>query len=174
MSLFTLLISVHLVSVALTIGFFIARYWWRYSNNPLINARWVRIAPHCIDTVLFLSGAGLMWKTGYLPFTDKGAWLTEKLFGVIIYTQNNSSCMKAARERVLRSIVNYVTEVSERSQRACSLKYDGYISFWVLSRLDVVVRAASRSGLSPFCWVWWCCTSSLNSPPLEYRYWGKS
>ena len=85
MSLFTLLISVHLVSVALTIGFFIARYWWRYSNNPLINARWVRIAPHCIDTVLFLSGAGLMWKTGYLPFTDKGAWLTEKLFGVIIY-----------------------------------------------------------------------------------------
>lgn len=85
MSLFTLLISVHLVSVALTIGFFIARYWWRYNNNPLINARWVRIAPHCIDTVLFLSGAGLMWKTGYLPFTDKGAWLTEKLFGVIIY-----------------------------------------------------------------------------------------
>lgn len=44
MSLFTLLISVHLISVALTIGFFIARYWWRYSNNPLINARWVRIA----------------------------------------------------------------------------------------------------------------------------------
>lgn len=39
MSLFTLLISVHLISVALTIGFFIARYWWRYSNNPLINAR---------------------------------------------------------------------------------------------------------------------------------------
>lgn len=26
-----------------------------------------------------------MWKIGYLPFTDKGAWLTEKLFGVIIY-----------------------------------------------------------------------------------------
>ncbi len=23
--------------------------------------------------------------TGYLPFTVKGAWLTEKLFGVIIY-----------------------------------------------------------------------------------------
>ena len=85
MSLFTLLISVHLVSVAMTIGFFIVRYWWRYSNNPLINARWVRIAPHGIDTVLFLSGAGLMWKTGYLPFTDKGLWLTEKLFGVIIY-----------------------------------------------------------------------------------------
>lgn len=85
MSLFTVLITVHLISVALTITFFIVRYWWRYSNNPLMDARWVRIAPHCIDTVLLLSGAGLMWKTGYLPFTDKGAWLTEKLFGVIIY-----------------------------------------------------------------------------------------
>ena len=85
MSLFTVLISAHLISVALTIGFFIVRYWWRYSNNPLMDARWVRVAPHCIDTVLFLTGAGLMWKTGYLPFTDKGAWLTEKLFGVIIY-----------------------------------------------------------------------------------------
>jgi uncharacterized membrane protein SirB2 len=45
----------------------------------------VRVAPHCIDTILFLSGAGLMWLTGYMPFTDKGTWLTEKLFGVIIY-----------------------------------------------------------------------------------------
>ena len=85
MSLFTLLLGVHLICVALTIGFFILRYGWRYSNNPRINARWVRVAPHCIDTLLFLSGAGLMWKSGYLPFTDKGAWLTEKLFGVIIY-----------------------------------------------------------------------------------------
>ena len=105
MSLFTLLISVHLVSVALTIGFFIARYWWRYNNNPLINARWVRIAPHCIDTVLFLSGAGLMWKTGYLPFTDKGAWLTEKLFGVIIYIALGFIALGRRRPRDRKSVV---------------------------------------------------------------------
>lgn len=85
MSAFTVLITLHLVTVALTISFFIVRYWWRYSNNALSNARWVRVLPHCIDTALLLSGAGLMWVTGYLPFTDKGAWLTEKLFGVIIY-----------------------------------------------------------------------------------------
>ena len=54
MSLFTVLITVHLISVALTISFFIVRYWWRYSNNPLTDARWVRIAPHCIDTLLLL------------------------------------------------------------------------------------------------------------------------
>ena len=85
MNLFSVLITLHIAAVALTISFFVARYWWRYSHNPLIDARWVRIVPHCIDTLLFLSGAGLMWVTGYLPFTDKGTWLTEKLFGVIIY-----------------------------------------------------------------------------------------
>ncbi|WP_449554106.1 invasion regulator SirB2 [Lelliottia amnigena] len=85
MSTFSVLIYVHIAAVSLTISFFVLRYWWRYSNNSLIDARWVRVAPHCIDTVLFLSGAGLMWVTGYLPFTDKGTWLTEKLFGVIIY-----------------------------------------------------------------------------------------
>jgi uncharacterized membrane protein SirB2 len=85
MSAFSMLIAVHIAAVVLTISFFVVRYWWRYSNHPLIDARWVRVAPHCIDTVLLLSGAGLMWLTGYLPFTDKGAWLTEKLFGVIIY-----------------------------------------------------------------------------------------
>lgn len=82
---FSLLITLHISAVVLTISFFILRYWWRYSNNALINARWVRVAPHCVDTVLFLSGVGLMWKTGYLPFTQEGGWLTEKLFGVIIY-----------------------------------------------------------------------------------------
>ncbi|WP_449555957.1 invasion regulator SirB2 [Huaxiibacter chinensis] len=85
MSGFDVLISLHIVTVILTISFFVVRYWWRYSNNPLINARWTRIAPHCIDTLLLLSGAGLIAVTGYLPFTDKGTWLTEKLFGVIIY-----------------------------------------------------------------------------------------
>ncbi|RXJ19378.1 invasion regulator SirB2 [Lelliottia nimipressuralis] len=85
MSAFSVLIAVHIAAVVLTISFFVVRYWWRYSNHPLIEARWVRVVPYCIDTVLLLSGAGLMWLTGYLPFTDKGAWLTEKLFGVIIY-----------------------------------------------------------------------------------------
>ncbi|CAI9397147.1 hypothetical protein CITSP_01793 [Citrobacter sp. T1.2D-1] len=45
---------------------------------------------------------------------------------IICYTLNNSSCRKAAREEIPRSIDNYVTGVSEYSQRTCSLKYDGY------------------------------------------------
>ncbi|CQJ19988.1 Uncharacterised protein [Yersinia mollaretii] len=43
-----------------------------------------------------------------------------------IYTLNNSSCRKAATERVPRSLHESVTGVNEGSQRTCSLKYDGY------------------------------------------------
>ncbi|MFI8318183.1 invasion regulator SirB2 [uncultured Kosakonia sp.] len=85
MCLFNILITLHLTSVALTISLFILRYWWRWSNNPRFQARWVRVLPHIVDSVLLLSGVGLIALTGYLPFTVKGAWLTEKLFGVIIY-----------------------------------------------------------------------------------------
>lgn len=38
-----------------------------------------------VDTVLLLSGIALMVKAHILPFTEHGTWLTEKLFGVIIY-----------------------------------------------------------------------------------------
>ena len=85
MCLFNILITLHLTSVALTISLFILRYWWRWSNHPRFQARWVRVLPHIVDSVLLLSGVGLIALTGYLPFTVKGAWLTEKLFGVIIY-----------------------------------------------------------------------------------------
>lgn len=85
MCLFNILITLHLTSVALTISLFTLRYWWRWSNNPRFQARWVRVLPHIVDSVLLLSGVELIALTGYLPFTVKGAWLTEKLFGVIIY-----------------------------------------------------------------------------------------
>ena len=85
MCLFNILITLHLTSVALTISLFTLRYWWRWSNNPRFQARWVRVLPHIVDSILLLSGVGLIALTGYLPFTVKGAWLTEKLFGVIIY-----------------------------------------------------------------------------------------
>ena len=72
MNLFTAVLYLHIASVVVSVGLFVLRYWWMYHQSPLLNQ-------------LFLSGAGLMAITHYLPFTEDGAWLTEKLFGVIIY-----------------------------------------------------------------------------------------
>ncbi|MBJ9238271.1 MULTISPECIES: invasion regulator SirB2 [Citrobacter] len=85
MSSFSVLLNVHLISIALSVGLLTLRFWWRYTDSRLTYARWTRIVPPVVDTVLLLSGVALMVKTHILPFTEHGTWLTEKLFGVIIY-----------------------------------------------------------------------------------------
>ncbi|OPO99381.1 hypothetical protein BSV14_00915 [Salmonella enterica subsp. enterica serovar Enteritidis] len=80
-----MLLTLHLICVALSVSLFVARYWWRYCGHALAAARWTRIMPPVIDTLLLLSGIGLIVKTHILPFTESGSWLTGKLFGVIIY-----------------------------------------------------------------------------------------
>ncbi|WP_270494565.1 invasion regulator SirB2 [Citrobacter gillenii] len=85
MTTFSLLLGVHLICIALSVGLLMLRFWWRYTQARLASARWTRIAPPVIDTVLLLSGVALIAKTHILPFTEQGTWLTEKLFGVIIY-----------------------------------------------------------------------------------------
>lgn len=41
--------------------------------------------PPVVDTLLLLSGIALMAKAHIQPFSGQAQWLTEKLFGVIIY-----------------------------------------------------------------------------------------
>ncbi|MBU4682592.1 MULTISPECIES: SirB2 family protein [Cedecea] len=75
----------HIFTVVISISLFVLRYWWQYRGSAISAKRWVRIVPHVNDTVLLLSGFGLVLITHFYPFTPQGSWLTEKLFGVIIY-----------------------------------------------------------------------------------------
>jgi len=77
--------NLHLLTVAMTATLFLLRFFWLQTGSAMLNKRWVRILPHLNDTLLLLSGALLVAITHFYPFTPQGAWLTEKLFGVIIY-----------------------------------------------------------------------------------------
>ncbi|EGT3571671.1 SirB family protein [Citrobacter amalonaticus] len=81
----TFLLGVHLITIAVSVSLFVLRYGWRECHSARAQARWTRVVPPIVDTVLLLSGVGLIAKTHILPFTEQGTWLTEKLFGVIIY-----------------------------------------------------------------------------------------
>lgn len=76
---------VHWVTLGISVGLFVLRYWWLHTGSPIMHKGWVRIVPHVNDTVLLLSGCSLMLMLRVWPFTAQGLWLTEKLFGVIIY-----------------------------------------------------------------------------------------
>lgn len=77
--------NLHILTVAVTITMFVLRFYWLQRGSAMLQRRWVRIVPHMNDTLLLLSGILLVMITHFYPFTPQGAWLTEKLFGVIIY-----------------------------------------------------------------------------------------
>ncbi len=62
MTSFSTLLSVHLISIALSVGLLTLRFWLRYQKHPQAFARWTRIVPPVVDTVLLLSGIALMAK----------------------------------------------------------------------------------------------------------------
>ncbi|MBK0000552.1 SirB2 family protein [Erwinia sp. S43] len=75
----------HLLTVCITVLMFVLRFWWLQRQSAMLQRRWVRIVPHINDTLLLLSGVLLVTITHFYPFSPQGSWLTEKLFGVIIY-----------------------------------------------------------------------------------------
>lgn len=50
----------HTTTVLITIVLFAIRGVWMLIDSPLRRRRWVRIAPHIIDTLLLLSAIGMI------------------------------------------------------------------------------------------------------------------
>jgi len=75
----------HIVVITVSIVLFILRFFWKWANSLIAQKRWVKIVPHIIDTFMLISGIWLVIITHFYPFSSQGSWLTEKLFGVIIY-----------------------------------------------------------------------------------------
>lgn len=52
-------------------------------GSPLIQKRWVKSAPHIVDTLLLISAVALAFTIHQYPFKD--AWLTAKILAVLLY-----------------------------------------------------------------------------------------
>lgn len=85
MAAYMALKHLHLLTVAISITLFVLRFFWKWRASPMINKRWVKITPHINDTVLFATGIVLVVMFKLYPLLGMDSWLTEKLFGVIIY-----------------------------------------------------------------------------------------
>ncbi|HET8705073.1 MAG TPA: SirB2 family protein, partial [Pseudomonadales bacterium] len=71
---YQLLKMIHMVSVALSGSFFLLRGIWMLRDSALLQRKWVKIAPHVIDTVLLVSALAMCVMIGQYPFTV--GWLT--------------------------------------------------------------------------------------------------
>ncbi|MGL5758764.1 SirB2 family protein [Plesiomonas sp.] len=92
----------HMTTLAISVSLLVLRFIWSFCGAQIMQQRWVKIVPHINDTVLLLSGAGLMVVTGFYPFTPHTVWMTEKLLGVVIYILLGFVALKEGKNKVIR------------------------------------------------------------------------
>ena len=90
----------HLTAVALSILFFIFRFIWSQFDATALSKKWVKIAPHIIDTVLLASAIWLCIILSQYPLVN--AWLTFKVIGVVLYIVFGLFALKKAKTAVGR------------------------------------------------------------------------
>ena len=84
MTAYTALKHFHLLTVAISITLFVLRFWqWR--RSPIMGRRWVKVAPHLNDTLLFVSGIALVVMFGFYPLLGMDSWLTEAVWRYYLY-----------------------------------------------------------------------------------------
>ena len=97
---YSLLKQLHLTTIALSLALFILRGAWMMAASPMLQARWVRIVPHIIDTLLLASGIGLAVLIQQYPLVH--GWLTAKFFALILYIVLGTVALKRGKTRATR------------------------------------------------------------------------
>jgi uncharacterized membrane protein SirB2 len=87
----------HMSCAALSGSLFLLRGVWMLRASPLLQAKWVRIAPHIVDTLLLASAIGLAtWSQQY---PGQQPWLTAKVGALLGYIVLGSIALKRGRTR---------------------------------------------------------------------------
>ena len=84
MNTYLILKHSHVLLVVLTFILFNIRYGLRLALPQKPLPRWLKIVPHINDTLLLLSGLGLMHITRWKPFGN-APWLGVKLVLLLLY-----------------------------------------------------------------------------------------
>ncbi|MCC7487391.1 MAG: SirB2 family protein [Burkholderiales bacterium] len=75
--------AVHVTCAAASYGLFFARGLFLLRDAAALRARWARLAPHVVDTVLLASAIAMSVASAQYPFV--AAWLTAKLLALLAY-----------------------------------------------------------------------------------------
>lgn len=90
---------VHLSAAGLSLALFVLRGAWRTVSPERLAARWVRVVPHLIDTVLLVSALWLAWQVG----SGAAPWITAKVVALLAYIVLGSYALKRGRTPGIRA-----------------------------------------------------------------------
>jgi uncharacterized membrane protein SirB2 len=98
----SLIKSVHVTCVALSYSLFFLRGVWMLRDSPALRQRWVRYAPHTVDSLLLASAITLAWQLGISPLA--APWLAAKIVALLLYIGIGSLALKRGKTRRVRII----------------------------------------------------------------------
>jgi len=92
----------HMTLALFSVALFTLRFVWVLKNSANLDKKWVKIAPHVIDTFLLLLGVGLAFKLSLNPVEQ--LWLGEKILAVFAYIFTGFYTLKLAKNNMMRVI----------------------------------------------------------------------
>lgn len=92
----------HMGCAALSGSLFLVRGVWMLRASPMLQQRWVRIAPHIIDTALLASALVLVFWSGQYPFAQP--WLGAKVCALVLYIVLGTVALKRGRTPQVRAL----------------------------------------------------------------------
>ncbi|MCP5160123.1 MAG: SirB2 family protein [Hahellaceae bacterium] len=87
---------IHMTFVALTFLSFSTRAFWMLTESAMLQKKWVKIAPHIIDTLLLVSALAMAVQIGLT------GWIAAKVAGLIAYILLGTIALKRGKTKQTR------------------------------------------------------------------------
>jgi len=86
--------------VAISYALFFVRGVWMMRSPARLNARWVKIVPHVVDTLLLASAITMVVMIRQYPFV--APWITAKVLALVAYIVLGMVALKHGKTRRTR------------------------------------------------------------------------
>ncbi len=91
---------IHMGCAALSGSLFLLRGCWMLADSPKLQQRWVKVAPHMIDSLLLLSALTMVFMSAQYPFAQ--GWLTAKVLALLVYIGLGTVAIKRGKTKSAR------------------------------------------------------------------------
>ena len=95
------ILKLHITCALISISGFVLRGIWMLRDSQRLRARWVRIAPHVVDTLLLATGLVMVFRLRLYP--GQQAWLTAKLVALVVYIVLGMIALKRGKTKIQRA-----------------------------------------------------------------------
>jgi len=92
----------HMTLAVISVTLFTLRFVWTLVESNNLQSKWVKIAPHIIDTFLLVFGVVMAVQLKINPV--EYLWLGEKILAVVAYIFTGYYTLKLARNRIMQVI----------------------------------------------------------------------